>query len=142
MRILLLSREYPPHVYGGAGVVVDHLSRALARRASVEVRCFGDQQQTDPPLTVKGYAPWPRLAGGPEAPYAPALEALSVGLAMARDPVAAELALKMVGERLNLKLDTKKLHRRKKSLQQLGEGSLPSGQEAEQERKREPTYIG
>jgi hypothetical protein len=41
VNVLLLSREYPPHVYGGAGVVVDHLSRALARRASVEVRCFG-----------------------------------------------------------------------------------------------------
>jgi len=58
------------------------------------------------------------------------------------DPVAAELALKMVGLRLNLKLDTKKLHRRKKSLQELGAGSLPSVQEAQQERKREPTYIG
>ena len=91
MRILLLSREYPPHVYGGAGVVVDHLSRALARRASVEVRCFGDQEPAQPPLTVRGYAPWPRLAGGPEAAYAPALEALSVGLAMARDPVAADV---------------------------------------------------
>ena len=100
MRILLLSREYPPHVYGGAGVVVDHLSRALARRAPVEVRCFGDQDlhdlpfavdQARPSLTVRGYAPWPRLAGGPEAPYAPALEALSVGLAMARDPVAADV---------------------------------------------------
>ena len=86
MRILLLSREYPPHVYGGAGVVVDHLSRALARCASVEVRCFGDNEQQKPDLTVKGYAPWPRLAGGPEAPYAPDLEALSVGLAMARSP--------------------------------------------------------
>jgi glycogen synthase len=91
VRILLLSREYPPHVYGGAGVVVDHLSRALARRASVEVRCFGEQNQAPPPLTVHGYAPWPRLAGGPEVPYAPALEALSVGLAMARDPVAADV---------------------------------------------------
>ena len=91
VRILLLSREYPPHVYGGAGVVVDHLSRALARRASVEVRCFGEQEQAPPPLTVRGYAPWPRLAGGPEAPYVPALEALSVGLAMARDPVAADV---------------------------------------------------
>ena len=58
------------------------------------------------------------------------------------DPVAAELALKMVGLRLNLKLDTKKLHRRKKSLQELGAGSLPPVQEAQQERKREPTYIG
>ena len=91
MRILLLSREYPPNIYGGAGVVVDHLSRALARRASVEVRCFGEQEQAQPPLTVRGYVPWPRLAGGPEAPYAPALEALSVGLAMARDPVAADV---------------------------------------------------
>jgi alpha-maltose-1-phosphate synthase len=91
VRILLLSREYPPHVYGGAGVVVDHLSRALARRAAVEVRCFGDQTLTRPDLSVRGYAPWERLAGGLEAPYAPALEALSVGLAMARDPVAADV---------------------------------------------------
>jgi glycogen synthase len=91
VNILLLSREYPPHVYGGAGVVVDHLSRALARRASVEVRCFGDNAQARPNLTVRGYTPWARLAGGPEAPYAPALEALSVGLAMARDPVTADV---------------------------------------------------
>ena len=91
MRVLLLSREYPPHVYGGAGVVVDHLSRALARRAAVEVRCFGDQEVAGPPLRVRGYAPWERLAGGPEVAYAPALEALSVGLAMARDPVAADV---------------------------------------------------
>jgi glycogen synthase len=91
VHILLLSREYPPHVYGGAGVVVDHLSRALARRASVEVRCFGDNEQTGPNLTVRGYRPWERLAGGAEASYAPALEALSVGLAMARDPVRADV---------------------------------------------------
>jgi alpha-maltose-1-phosphate synthase len=91
VKILFLTREYPPHVYGGAGVVVDHLSRALARRASVEVRCFGDQAHASAALTVRGYAPWTRLGGGPEAPYAPALEALSVGLAMARDPVAADV---------------------------------------------------
>ncbi|HUM15324.1 MAG TPA: glycosyltransferase, partial [Candidatus Nitrosotalea sp.] len=91
MNILLLSREYPPNVYGGAGVVVDHLSRALARLAAVEVRCFGDQAQAGPRLTVRGYLPWERLAGGAEAPYAPALEALSVGLAMARDPVRADV---------------------------------------------------
>jgi starch synthase len=91
MRILLLSREYPPHVYGGAGVVVDHLSRALARRVAVEVRCFGEQAVAGPDLRVRGYAPWERLTGGPEAAYAPALEALSVGLAMARDPVAADV---------------------------------------------------
>ena len=93
MNVLLRSREYPPHVYGGAGVVVDHLSRALARRASVEVRCFGagDAERAEPGLRVRGYPPWERLAGGGPARYAPALEALSVGLAMSADPVDADV---------------------------------------------------
>jgi glycogen synthase len=67
------------------------LKAGLARHAAVEVRCFGDQAVPGPPLRVRGYAPWERLAGGPEVAYAPALEALSVGLAMARDPVAADV---------------------------------------------------
>ena len=93
MRVLLLSREYPPHVYGGAGVVVDHLSRALARRAAVEVRCFGDQAVSGPALRVRGYTPWERVGGDTGGPrYAPALETLSIDLAMARDPVDADVA--------------------------------------------------
>ncbi len=91
MNILMLSREYPPHIYGGAGVVVDHLSRALARRAAVEVRCFGVAERSEPGLTVRGYAAWERLAEGPEARYAAALQALSVDIAMARDPVTADV---------------------------------------------------
>jgi starch synthase len=87
----MLSREYPPHVYGGAGVVVEHLTRALARRAPVEVRCFGNAVRSKAGLSVRGYAPWERLANGPEVRYAAALEALSVDLAMARDPVAADV---------------------------------------------------
>jgi glycogen synthase len=97
VNVLLVSREYPPHVYGGAGVVVDELSRALARRAAVEVRCFGAGDpggpvlSSGPGLTVKGYPSWDRLRGDAKARYAPALEALSVDLAMARDPVAAHV---------------------------------------------------
>jgi glycogen synthase len=87
----MLSREYPPHVYGGAGVVVDHLSRALSRRAAVEVRCFGALEQSAPELRVRGYAPWAELDGGPEARHVAALQALSVDLAMARDPVTADV---------------------------------------------------
>ena len=87
----MLSREYPPHVYGGAGVVVDHLSRALSRRAAVEVRCFGAVEQSESELRVRGYAPWAELGGGPEARHAAALQALSVDLAMARDPIAADV---------------------------------------------------
>lgn len=43
MRALLLTREYPPEIYGGAGVHVDYLSRELAKLIPVEVRTFGDQ---------------------------------------------------------------------------------------------------
>ena len=43
MKALLLTNEYPPTIYGGAGVHVEYLSRELARLMEVEVRCFGNQ---------------------------------------------------------------------------------------------------
>ncbi len=94
MKALLLTREYPPHIYGGAGVVVDQLSRALGQRMAVEVRCFGERPAPgDDKIVVRGYTPWERLAAGADGPrFAPALETLSIGLAMARDPVDADVA--------------------------------------------------
>jgi glycogen synthase len=55
MKALLLTNEYPPHVYGGAGVHVEFLARELARLMAVEVRCFGDQRADDSALAVRGY---------------------------------------------------------------------------------------
>jgi glycogen synthase len=55
MKALLLTNEYPPHVYGGAGVHVEFLSRELARLMDVEVRCFGNQLIDDGRLQVRGY---------------------------------------------------------------------------------------
>ena len=55
MKVLFLTNEYPPNVYGGAGVHVDYLSRELAKSIAVEVRCFGDQQSTDGNLKVTGF---------------------------------------------------------------------------------------
>jgi glycogen synthase len=94
VKALLLTREYPPHIYGGAGVVVDQLARALSLRMAVEVRCFGEREpQADAKIAVRGYTPWSRLSAGPDGPrFAPALETLSIGLAMARDPVDADVA--------------------------------------------------
>ncbi|MBI3637642.1 MAG: glycogen synthase [Candidatus Rokubacteria bacterium] len=95
MKALMLTREYPPHVYGGAGVVVDQLTKALAHRMQVEVRCFGDRppDASTERVAVRGYTPWERLKAGPDGPrYAPALETLSIGLAMASDPVDADVA--------------------------------------------------
>jgi len=90
MKALLVTREYPPHIYGGAGVVVDQLSRALARRMGVEVRCFGPREPRADGITLRGYTPWERV-GGKDVRFAPALETLSIGLAMARDPVDADV---------------------------------------------------
>jgi len=93
VKTLVLTREYPPNVYGGAGVVVDELTRALSRRMAVEVRCFSEPRGELPGIVVRGYAPWERLRRGMDGPaFAGALEALSVGLAMARDPVDAQVA--------------------------------------------------
>lgn len=54
MRVLQLTNEFPPRVYGGAGVHIDHLSRELAHLCKVEVLCFGDQNSRQGNLSVKG----------------------------------------------------------------------------------------
>jgi starch synthase len=56
MKALLLTNEYPPNVYGGAGVHVEFLSRELARLMDVEVRSFGNQVLDEDHLKVRGYA--------------------------------------------------------------------------------------
>lgn len=65
MRITLLTNEYPPHVYGGAGVHVEYLTRELAAldggRHQVRVVCFGDQDQHTANLTVTGVTAPARL---------------------------------------------------------------------------------
>ena len=76
LRVGLLTREYPPEVYGGAGVHVEYLARELDRLVDQTVHCFG----ADRPGAV-AYRPWEQLRG--EEPYTPALEAISVDLAMA-----------------------------------------------------------
>ena len=55
MKTLLLTNEYPPYIYGGAGVHVEFLSRELAKLIDVEVRSFGDQVVDEARLTVRGY---------------------------------------------------------------------------------------
>ena len=47
-RVALLTREYPPEVYGGAGVHVEYLARELARLADVTVHCWGADRPRGP----------------------------------------------------------------------------------------------
>ena len=55
MKALFLTNEYPPLVYGGAGVHVDYLTRELAKEMLIEVRCFGNQKLEKGNLSVKGF---------------------------------------------------------------------------------------
>ncbi|MFJ8580616.1 glycogen synthase [Micromonospora sp. NPDC093277] len=77
LRVDLLTREYPPEVYGGAGVHVEYLARELRRLADVRVHCFGAPRD-EPGVTA--YAEPVELAGAN-----PALRTMGVDLAMAAD---------------------------------------------------------
>lgn len=57
MNALIYSNEYPPYNYGGAGVHVEYLSRELSKLPDtcVDVRAFGDQDEPNYPLKVRGY---------------------------------------------------------------------------------------
>jgi starch synthase len=55
MKVLFLTNEYPPHIYGGAGVHANYLSRELAKTMEIEVRCFGDQNYHSGNLKVTGF---------------------------------------------------------------------------------------
>ena len=75
MRVALLTREYPPEVYGGAGVHVEYLARSLRPLIDVTVQCFGADR--DEPGVVAHQSPT-TLAGANAA-----LQTMGVDLAMA-----------------------------------------------------------
>ena len=78
MRIAMLTNEYPPNVYGGAGVHVEYLTRELAAAGHfVHVLCFGDQHEEsdraargrrDAARAAAGAGPAPRQAVRHDAP--------------------------------------------------------------------------
>ncbi|MEU6814460.1 glycogen synthase [Streptomyces sp. NPDC046860] len=74
MRVGLLTREFPPDVYGGAGVHVEFLARELAGLVDLEVHCWGEGRG----VGVARHRPWPVLDGSNDA-----LRTFSVDLSMA-----------------------------------------------------------
>ncbi|MDQ3812130.1 MAG: glycogen synthase [Chloroflexota bacterium] len=89
MKALLLTNEYPPHVYGGAGVHVEFLSQELAGLMDVEVRCFGDQRLDQPGLKVRGYAEPASMTAPPF--LKPVFGAMARDVAWAADDVDADV---------------------------------------------------
>jgi alpha-maltose-1-phosphate synthase len=91
LRVLLLTNEYPPHVYGGAGVHVEYLSRELAQLTPVEIRTFGTEDVWQAQLRVRGFqADGTPFAAAPPAFVSP-LKALSTCLAFVGQGVDADV---------------------------------------------------
>jgi starch synthase len=74
VRVGLLTREYPPDVYGGAGVHVEFLARELSALVDLEVHCWGEGRG----VGVVRHRPWPVLDGSNDA-----LRTFSVDLSIA-----------------------------------------------------------
>jgi starch synthase len=92
LRVGLFTREYPPHVYGGAGVHVDYLSRELARHIEVEVHCWGPQHSDHANLHVRGAEPWAEITNGTEGKFKGALEAFSLNLTQVKALAGIDIA--------------------------------------------------
>ena len=90
-KVAFFTNEYPPYVYGGAGVVVEYLSKELAQLLPMEVRCFGDQDVHEPNLRVKGYGPWSEAKANTDPRFGGALDAMYRSLAMAKDSLDASI---------------------------------------------------
>jgi glycogen synthase len=91
LKVCFVTREYPPHVYGGAGVHIKNLARELAQVMDVEVRCFGEQDSAEGRLRVKGYRGWDRMAEGAEAKFNSTLGTFATDLSVVRDLIDADL---------------------------------------------------
>jgi alpha-maltose-1-phosphate synthase len=84
VKVALLSREYPPEVYGGAGVHVAELSRRLADLVDLEVHCWGADREG-----AVTHGAWDALDGG--GAHMAALRTMSIDLSMAAAVSSADL---------------------------------------------------
>ena len=94
MKIVILTNEYPPNVYGGAGVHVEYLTRELAAlddgRHEIEVLCFGEQDETHDNLRVRGVEPDFELPNQDER-HAKFMDAMARDLIMAGSVADADI---------------------------------------------------
>jgi alpha-maltose-1-phosphate synthase len=84
VKVALLTREFPPDVYGGAGVHVEYLARELGRLEELTVHAWGEDREG-----AVGHRAWDAMAG--DAPHLSALRAMSIDLSMTAGAEGAEL---------------------------------------------------
>jgi glycogen synthase len=90
VRALILTNEFPPEVYGGAGVHVDELTRHLRGLVDLDIRTFGSRDEEADGWRVHGF-PSAHDLGSAEERLRPLLGALSRDLGMVAEPVTADI---------------------------------------------------
>ena len=91
MKALFYTREFPPYVYGGAGVHVEYLADELAKLMDIEVRCFGDQDKNSDQLTVKGFPYENPIFDITDSKLKAVLQTLSTCIQMNADTIDADV---------------------------------------------------
>ena len=90
MRALILTNEFPPQIYGGAGVHVGELTRHLRQLIDLDIRTFATTEADGAGWRVRGYDAAHDLVAADER-LRPMLSALSRDIAMVADPVDADV---------------------------------------------------
>ena len=83
MRIDLITKEYPPHIYGGAGVHVAELVKVLRKTIEVKVRCFGEVRDESDTFAYTHPSDFDSAN--------PALQTMATDLAMVSDMTSTDL---------------------------------------------------
>ncbi|MHB0754369.1 glycogen synthase [Polaribacter sp. M15] len=91
MKALFYTREFPPYVYGGAGVHVEYLADELSKLIDIDVRCFGDQDSKQRNLTVKGFPYENPVFNNADDKLKAVFKTLSTGLHMNADAIDADV---------------------------------------------------
>ncbi|MCK8828246.1 glycogen synthase [Natroniella acetigena] len=92
LKVMMLTKEFPNNIYGGAGVHVDYLSQNLAEIMDVEVRAFaGEEDLVQDQREATAYQAWPEVSKNTDQRFIKAVNALSVDLAMAKDKSDADI---------------------------------------------------
>jgi len=91
MKALFLTREFPPNVYGGAGVHVEYLAKELSELMEIDVRAFGDQNVKGSNLNVTGYPFEDGLFENSDDKLKSVFKTLSTGLHMNADKIDADV---------------------------------------------------
>jgi glycogen synthase len=91
MKALFYTKEFPPYVYGGAGVHVEYLASELEKLMEVDVRCFGDQDDQNGNLAVKGFPSNNPAFNNTDGKLKAVLQTLSTCLEMNADNIDADV---------------------------------------------------